>query len=122
MTRVLHVSYEWVLADACNEVLEYTFQEVVWVHSVPEGVFYATTSRFNLVVMEFRLSQGSSLELAEALTIYDPSLPLILYSASIPPDRQNAIARIPFKTIIHLPASYKQMTEAFRLYAREDAL
>jgi len=94
---------------------------VTWVYEVDYGVYKATHSTFNLVVMEWNLwpEHQRVVELAEALTIYDPTLPVLLIICRMRNEMPyEMFAHISFTAVLESPHFAKRL-DILRSYARE---
>ncbi len=78
--RILHVEDSKSLQQYIGAILS-GIAEITWAGTLKEARLLIKDSRFDLVLLDFTLPDGSGSDLVRELAVQDPTIPIIVFSA-----------------------------------------
>jgi DNA-binding NtrC family response regulator len=112
--RLLIVDDDEALRRMLGWELEDLGYEVSLAGDCREGLALASRRRFDLALLDYRLPDGSGIELMESLRTLSPGLPVVLCSGLAGSDTQARALREGAASFLTKPASAALLDRAFR--------
>jgi DNA-binding response OmpR family regulator len=78
--RILHVEDSKSLQQYIGAILS-GIAEITWANTLKEARLLIKDSKFDLVLVDFTLPDGSGSDLIHELAVQDPTIPVIVFSA-----------------------------------------
>ena len=108
-TRILSVEDDEHVRVTIGELLEQAGYEVTPSSTAADGLQRATSERFNLIILDHILPDGTGLELCQQIRQFDPDTPILFFASAVHELSQQYVMRIHAQGLLLKPLGIRDL-------------
>ena len=107
--RILSVEGDKFIREVTKDLLEQASYEVTLTSTIADGLQRAKSERFNLIILDHILPDGTGLELCQQIRQFDPDTPILFFASAVQELSQQYVMRIHAQGLLLKPLGIRDL-------------